>query len=158
MVKSSGKKVHTEQKPVVSIIRTRAQKLREANELLRKVLHNIDYYYQLNGHEPTEAEQPLLAAYIRKLRNAKKNGNLHLSFIDATEKRLPWFVWSDTATELVSASEVKQDMADHPVEQTQYIKYMPLIFCAVYILLSISSPMLNWMNVQFKPEHIDMRG
>ena len=79
-----------------SIVRTRSQKLKEAENYHLKQLAQLQEFWDKWGKEPdvdsTDTEEVALASYIQNLRTVTP-GNLKPEFVARVTEILPWFKW-----------------------------------------------------------------
>ena len=83
-----------------SIIRTRAQKLKDHQAYLDSMFTNIDTFYNTRGYEPSafsdRAEEAYMGAFVRSLRSAHSCDNLGgQAGVDLVKSRLPWFKFEE---------------------------------------------------------------
>lgn len=79
-----------------SIVRTRSQKLREAEMYHEDMLTRLQNHWATWGKEPTAASGAELAEYIQSLRNIHPQ-NLKPEFVARVTETNPWFKWSTPA-------------------------------------------------------------
>ncbi len=83
-----------------SIIRTRAQKLKDHQAYLDSMFTNIDTFYNARGYEPSafsdRAEEAYMGAFVRSLRSAHSCDNLGgQAGVELVKSRLPWFKFEE---------------------------------------------------------------
>jgi len=81
-----------------SIIRTRAQKMKEHQMYLDTMFTNIHTFYVVHGREPTGVEDRVMIDFIASLRAAYEANNLGgQKGVDIVMQRLPWFKFVEPA-------------------------------------------------------------
>lgn len=129
-----------------SIIRTRAQKRREAMAFHYAMLTAISDFYTKENREPASADNMAMGLYIEHVRQLHASNQLHADYLTLVKELAPWF-------ELKEAAEEALEEDEDDVIQKEDSACMDRITSFLAIVLSIAAVAL-YVNPHYLVQHL----
>jgi hypothetical protein len=120
-----------------SIIRTRAQKRREAMAFHYAMLTAINDFYSKEDREPSSADNTAMGLYIEHVRQLHASDQLHADYLKLVKELAPWL-------ELVDEEELEEEDEDAAIQKEDNACMDRLIsFLAVVLTISMVALYVN---------------